>query len=157
MRFDKFTLKAQEALQEAQALAEKHEHQQIEPEHLLLALLQQSEGIVPQVFQKLGASLPTLLSQLEEVLSKIPKVYGAGVGQVYLSPRLKRVLDVSFQESDRLKDTYVSTEHMLLAAVEEQDGAGAKILASQGVNKDEIYKVLAAIRGSQRVTDQNPE
>jgi ATP-dependent Clp protease ATP-binding subunit ClpB len=157
MRFDKFTLKAQEALQEAQALAEKHEHQQIEPEHLLLALLQQSEGIVLQVFQKLGVSLPNLLSQLEEVLKKIPKVYGAGVGQAYLSPRLKKVLDGSFQESDRLKDTYVSTEHMLLAIVEEQEGAGAKILTNLGVSKDEIFKVLAAVRGSQRVTDQSPE
>jgi ATP-dependent Clp protease ATP-binding subunit ClpB len=157
MRFDKFTLKAQEALQEAQALAEKHEHQQIEPEHLLLALLQQSEGIVLQVFQKLGVSLPNLLSQLEEVLKKIPKVYGAGGGQAYLSPRLKKVLDGSFQESDRLKDTYVSTEHMLLAIVEEQEGAGAKILTNLGVSKDEIFKVLAAVRGSQRVTDQSPE
>jgi len=157
MRFDKLTLKAQEALQEAQSLAEKHEHQQIEPEHLLLALLQQSEGIIPQAMQKLGVSLPPVVSQLEEVLGKIPKVYGAGSGQVYLSPRLKKVLDTSFQESDRLKDTYASTEHMLLAIAEEQDGAGARILANQGVSKDQIYKVLAAIRGSQRVTDQNPE
>jgi len=157
MRFDKLTLKAQEALQEAQALTEKYEHQQVEPEHLLLALLQQSEGIVPQVFQKLGVSLPNLLSQVEEGLKTIPKVYGGGAGQVYISPRLKKVLDGSFLESDRLKDTYVSTEHMLLAIAEEQEGAGAKILASLGVSKDEIYKVLAALRGSQRVTDQNPE
>jgi len=157
MRFDKLTLKAQEALQEAQALAQKYEHQQVEPEHLLLALLQQSEGIVPQVFQKLGVSLPSLLSQVEGGLKTTPKVYGAGAGQVYISPRLKKVLDGSFLESDRLKDTYVSTEHMLLAIAEEQEGAGAKILASLGVSKDGIYKVLAALRGSQRVTDQNPE
>ena len=156
MRFDKLTLKAQEALQEAQAVAEKYEHQQVEPEHLLLALLQQSEGIVPQVFQKLGVSLPTLLSQVEEGLKTIPKVYGGGVGQVYISPRLKKVLDGSFLESDRLKDTYVSTEHMLLAIAEE-GGAGAKLLVGLGATKDEIYKVLASIRGSQRVTDQNPE
>ncbi len=157
MRFDKFTLKAQEALQDAQAVTEKREHQQIEPEHLLIALLQQNEGIVPQVFQKLGASIPNTLSQLDEALGKIPKVYGSGMGQGYLSPRLQKILDGSFRESDRLKDTYVSTEHMLLAIVEEQDGAAAKILTNQGVKKDEIYKVLAAIRGSQRVTDQNPE
>ncbi|MBI5966668.1 MAG: ATP-dependent chaperone ClpB [Deltaproteobacteria bacterium] len=157
MRFDKFTLKAQEALQEAQALAEKHEHQQIEPEHLLYVLLRQSEGIVPQVFQKLGVPLPEIFSKIEDLLKRIPKVYGAGMGQVYLSPRLKKVLDISFEEADRLKDTYVSTEHMLLAVAEEQEGAGSKILASQGVHKDEIYKVLAAIRGSQRVTDQSPE
>jgi len=157
MRFDRFTLKAQEALQEAQALAEKHEHQQIEPEHLLYALLRQSEGIVPQVLGKLGVSLPEISSKIENILKRIPKVYGEGMGQVYLSPRLKKVLDISFQEADRLKDTYVSTEHMLLAIVEEQEGVGARTLASQGVHKDEIYKVLAAIRGSQRVTDQSPE
>ncbi|MDI6755971.1 MAG: ATP-dependent chaperone ClpB [Thermodesulfobacteriota bacterium] len=157
MRFDKMTLKAQEALQEAQAITEKHEHQQIEPEHLLLALLQQSEGVVPQVFQKLGAPAAATLFQLEEVLKKVPKVYGGGMGQVYLSPRLKKVLDVSFQEADRLKDSYVSTEHLLLAIAEEQEGEAARILSGQGVSKDEIFKVLAAIRGSQRVTDQNPE
>ncbi|MDO8955523.1 MAG: Clp protease N-terminal domain-containing protein, partial [Deltaproteobacteria bacterium] len=103
MRFDKFTLKAQEALQDAQAVTEKREHQQIEPEHLLIALLQQNEGIVPQVFQKLGASIPNTLSQLDEALGKIPKVYGSGMGQGYLSPRLQKILDGSFRESDRLK------------------------------------------------------
>src|SRR4030042_728639 len=157
MRFDKLTLKAQEALQEAQTLAEKQDHQQIEPEHLLAALLQQTEGVIPQAMQKLGVSLPPVMFQLEGVLVRIPKVHGAGTGQAYLSPRLKKIFDTSFQEADRLKDTYVSTEHMLLAIAEEQDGPGARILASQGVNKDQIYKVLAAIRGSQRVTDQNPE
>src|SRR4030043_928780 len=157
MRFDKRTLKAQEALQEAQTLAEKQDHQQIEPEHLLAALLQQTEGVIPQAMQKLGVSLPPVMFQMEGVLLKIPKVHGAGTGQAYLSPRLKKILDTSFQEADRCKDTYGSTEHMLLAIAEEHDGPGAIILASQGVNKDQIYKVLAAIRGSQRVTDQNPE
>jgi ATP-dependent Clp protease ATP-binding subunit ClpB len=156
MRFDKLTLKAQEALQEAQALAEKNEQQQLEPEHLLLALIQQNEGIVSQVFQKLGILQRSLNSQLEENLKKIPKVYGGGTGQVYLSPRLKKVLDHSFQEADRLKDTYVSTEHLLLALADE-GGAAAQILAAQGVTKDDLYKVLASVRGTQRVTDQNPE
>jgi len=156
MRFDKLTLKAQEALQEAQALAEKNEQQQVEPEHLLLCLIRQSDGIIPQVFQKLGVPLPPLASQLEENLKKIPKVYGGGMGQVYLSPRLKKVLDHSFQEADRLKDTYVSTEHLLLALADE-GGAAAQILSAQGITKDDLYKVLASVRGSQRVTDQNPE
>jgi ATP-dependent Clp protease ATP-binding subunit ClpB len=156
MRFDKLTLKAQEALQEAQALAEKNEQQQVEPEHLLLSLIRQSDGIIPQVFQKLGVPLPPLASQLEENLKKIPKVYGGGMGQVYLSPRLKKVLDHSFQEADRLKDTYVSTEHLLLALADE-GGAAAQILSAQGITKDDLYKVLASVRGSQRVTDQNPE
>jgi ATP-dependent Clp protease ATP-binding subunit ClpB len=157
MRFDKLTLKAQEALQEAQAVAEKREQQQIEPEHLLLALIQQTEGIIPEVFQKLGVSVPSLASRLEEALGKIPKVYGGGVGQVYISPRLKKVMDSSFQEAERLKDAYVSTEHMLLAILEERDGAASLILTGLGADKDSIYKVLMAVRGSQRVTDQNPE
>lgn len=157
MRLDKFTIKAQEALQEAQGIAEKHEHQQIEPEHLLIALLQQRDGVVPQIFQKMGLSIPATLTQLEEVLQKIPKVYGADSGQVYISPRLKKLLDKSFLEAEHLKDSYVSTEHLLLAMTEDREGAGARILASQGISKDEIYKVLATIRGSQRVTDQSPE
>lgn len=156
MRFDKLTIKAQEALQEAQGLAEKYEHQQIEPEHLLLALIQQSEGIIPQLLQKMGVGVPGLVSSLEATLGRLPKVSGGGVGQAYIAPRLKKVLDLSFQEADRLKDSYVSTEHMLLASVEE-GGEGARILGGQGVSKDEIFKVLTAIRGSQRVTDQSPE
>ena len=157
MRFDKFTIKAQEALQEAQATAEKHEHQQVEPEHLLLSLLRQEEGIIPQVFQKMGVSIPALNSQVEAALGKIPKVHGGGAEQVYISPRLKKVLDASFQEAERLKDAYVSTEHMLLAIVEERGGAAGAILKTQGVSRDELYKVLTTIRGTQRVTDQNPE
>lgn len=156
MRFEKLTLKAQEALQEAQALAGKYEHQQIEPEHLLLALIQQSEGIIPQLLQKMGVGVPGLVSSLEATLGRLPKVSGGGAGQAYIAPRLKKVLDLSFQEADRLKDSYVSTEHMLLALVEE-GGEGARILGGQGVSKDEIFKVLTAIRGSQRVTDQSPE
>jgi ATP-dependent Clp protease ATP-binding subunit ClpB len=157
MRFDKFTIKAQEALQEAQAAAEKHEHQQVEPEHLLLSLLRQEEGIIPQVFQKMGVSIPALNSQVEAALAKYPKVHGGGTEQVYISPRLKKVLDASFQEAERLKDAYVSTEHMLLAIVEERGGAAGTILKTQGVSRDELYKVLTTIRGTQRVTDQNPE
>ncbi len=157
MRFEKLTLKAQEALQEAQALTEKHEHQQVEPEHLLLALIRQTEGIIPQVFQKLGVSLSALASQVEEALGKIVKVYGGGAGQVYISPRLKKVMDNSFEEAERLKDEYVSTEHMLLAIIEERDGAASRILLGMGASKDGVYKVLMSIRGSQRVTDQSPE
>jgi ATP-dependent Clp protease ATP-binding subunit ClpB len=157
MRFDKLTLKAQEALQEAQAITEKHDHQQVEPEHLLLALILQTEGIIPQVFQKLGVSLPVLTSQVEEALKKTAKVYGGGTDQVYISPRLKKVMDGSFEEAERLKDAYVSTEHMLLAIIEERDGSASRILLGMGAGKDAVYKVLMSIRGSQRVTDQSPE
>ena len=122
--------------------------QQIEPEHLLLALIEQTEGIIPQVFQKLGVSIPALVSQIEEALKKTPKVYGGGVGQVYIAPRLKKVMDSSFVEAERLKDAYVSTEHMLLAILDEREGAASEILAGMGANKDNLYKVLMAIRGS---------
>ncbi len=157
MRFDKFTIKAQEALQEAQSAAEKRDHQQVEPEHLLLSLLRQGEGIIPQVFQKMGVSIPAVVSEVESALGKVPKVQGGGAEQVYISPRLKKVLDASFEEAERLKDAYVSTEHMLLAIVEERGGAAGPILKNQGVSRDELYKVLTTIRGTQRVTDQNPE
>ncbi|HEX9157588.1 MAG TPA: Clp protease N-terminal domain-containing protein, partial [Syntrophales bacterium] len=105
----------------------------------------------------MGVSIPALTSQVEAALGKYPKVHGGGAEQVYISPRLKKVLDASFQEAERLKDAYVSTEHMLLAIVEERGGTAGGILKNQGVSRDELYKVLTTIRGTQRVTDQNPE
>ncbi|NOQ85824.1 MAG: type VI secretion system ATPase TssH, partial [Deltaproteobacteria bacterium] len=93
MRFDKFTIKAQEVIQESQNIAEKYDHQQLEPEHILMALILQQEGTVPAILQKLGVDIPVILKQVEEALNKIPKVYGTGGGQPYISPRSKKVLD----------------------------------------------------------------
>jgi len=157
MRFDKFTIKAQEAIQESQDIAEQYDHQQIEPEHLLMALVLQQEGIVVPLLQKLGVDPAVVLKRLEEVLQKIPKVYGAGGGQPSISPRSKKVLDHSFKEAERLKDEYVSTEHIFISIADEKGGEASKILSSLGVTKDRIYTVLVNIRGSQRVTDPNPE
>ena len=157
MQLDKLTLKSQEALQEAKAIAEGKNHQQIDVEHLLLALLRQKEGIVIPILQKLGAHVDGMASQLEADLNRVPKVTGGGVGQVYLSNRLNEILNAASKEAERLKDDYVSTEHLLLAISDEKGGASYQVLRQNGVDKDTIFRVLQEIRGSHRVTDQNPE
>ncbi|HXY62583.1 MAG TPA: ATP-dependent chaperone ClpB [Nitrospirota bacterium] len=153
-RFDKLTLKASEALQTAQEGAAKRHHQYIETEHLLLALLEQTDGVVLPLLKKLGTDPGRIKGDLEEALDRLPTV--EGLVQTYLSPRLNKLFERAEQEAGRLKDEYVSTEHLLIAAAE-GDGAARDILTRQGVTKDAIFAVLVEIRGSQRVTDQNPE
>lgn len=157
MNIDKLTLKAQEALQAAKGVAEQRSHQQIDVEHLLYALLMQKEGIVIPIIQKLGANPNLIASQLEVELNRFPKVTGAGAGQVYLSSRLNEILNAAWKEAERLTDEYLSTEHLLVAIADERGGASSQILQRNGVMKDAIFKVLQEIRGSHRVTDQNPE
>ncbi len=157
MQIDRFTLKAQEALQQAKAIAEQRNHQQIDVEHLLVALLSQREGIVIPILQKLGANIELILSQLDGELNRIPRVTGAGAGQVYLSSRLNELLNSAWKEAERLMDEYLSTEHLLIAIADEKRGPSSQILQRQGVTKDAIYRVLQEIRGPHRVTDQNPE
>ena len=157
MNIDKFTLKAQEALQEAKSIAEQKHHQQIDVEHLLLALLGQKEGIAIPILQKLGANPDSIVSQLENELSRIPQVTGRGVGQVYLSSRLNEIFNMAWKEAERLADEYLSTEHLLIAIADEKQGAAFQILQRSGVTKDAIFRVLQEIRGPHRVTDQNPE
>jgi len=157
MQIEKFTLKAQEALQEAKAIAERRSHQQIDVEHLLLALLLQKEGIVLPILQKLGANSDLMISQLEEELNRIPKVMGGGAGQVYLSSRLNEIFNMAWKEAERLMDEYLSTEHLLIAIADEKRGPSYQILQRNGVTRDSIFKVLQEIRGPHRVTDQNPE
>ncbi len=157
MQLDKLTLKAQEALQDAKALAERRNHQQIDVEHLLLALIGQREGIVLPILQKLGANSELIVSQLQEELDRVPKVTGAGAGQVYLSSRLNEVLNAAGKEAERLTDEYVSTEHLLIAISDEKGEPSQQVLRRQGVTKDAILRVLKDIRGPHRVTDQNPE
>jgi len=157
MQIEKFTLKAQEALQEAKAIAERKNHQQIDVEHLLLALLEQKEGVVIPILQKLGANIDLIVSQLEEELNRIPKVTGGGVGQVYLSSRVNEIFNSAWKEAERLMDEYLSTEHLLIAIADEKRGASSQILQKNGVTKDAIFRVLQEIRGPHRITDQNPE
>ncbi|MGV8079609.1 MAG: ATP-dependent chaperone ClpB [Syntrophales bacterium] len=157
MRFDKFTLKAQEALQEAQTLAQKSGHQAVEVEHLLMTLLRQPEGVVGEIMGKLGADAGKLEKELDRALQRIPRVEGAGRGQTYLSPRLGRVLDQAVSEAARLSDEYVSAEHILVAMSEEKEGPAPGILKGMGATRDNILRVLVDIRGNQRITDPNPE
>jgi len=157
MDTEKLTLKAQEALQEAKAVAERKHHQQIDVEHLLAALLGKKEGIVIPILQKLGSNPDLIASQLEDELNRIPQVTGRGAGQVYLSSRLNEILNNAWKEAERLTDEYVSTEHLLIAIADEKQGAAFQILRRSGVTKDAIFRVLQEIRGPHRVTDQNPE
>ena len=157
MQIEKFTLKAQEALQEAKAIAERKNHQQIDVEHLLLGLLEQKEGVVIPILQKLGANIDLIISQLDGELNRIPKVTGGGAGQVYLSSRLNEIFNAAWKETERLMDEFLSTEHLLIAIADEKRGASYQILQRSGVTKDAIFRVLQEIRGPHRVTDQNPE
>jgi ATP-dependent Clp protease ATP-binding subunit ClpB len=157
MRFDKFTLRVQEALQVALNLASQQGHQGIEPEHLLTAFLEQPEGIVGAVLKKLGADPGQITSELKKSLGKQPRVEGAGLGQPAMTPGLNRVLDRALTEAARLRDEYVSAEHILIVISDEKDGSAAGILRAAGVTKDGIFKVLVDIRGNQRITDPNPE
>ena len=157
MRFDKFTLKSQEMIQNAQHLAERFGHQQIEPEHLARALLEQKEGVIPPLLGKIGANQNQLIKELESTLERIPSVSGSGTGQAYLSSRAKAVMDRAFVETEQMKDEYVSLEHILLAVLEEKDGKATRVFAAAGVTREAILKALVEIRGGQRITDQNPE
>ena len=157
MDIEKFTLKAQEALQEAKSIAERKHHQQIDVEHVLLALLDQKEGIVIPILQKLGSNPDLIASQLGDELNRVPQVTGRGTGQVYLSSRLNEIFNNAWKEAERLKDEYMSTEHLLIAIADEKQGAAFQILQRNGVTRDAIFRVLQEIRGPHRVTDQNPE
>jgi ATP-dependent Clp protease ATP-binding subunit ClpB len=157
MRFDKFTLKAQEVIQEAQQSAEKFGHQQIEPEHLIRAILEQKEGVIPPLLGKIGADQKLLTRSFEAAIEKIPRVSGGGFGQAYISPRAKAMIDIAFKEAEQMKDEFVSLEHILLAAAEEKGGEASKLLSLAGITRDAILKALVDIRGGQRITDQNPE
>jgi ATP-dependent Clp protease ATP-binding subunit ClpB len=155
MRLDKLTVKAQEALQAAQAQADQHNHQAIEPEHLLGALLEQREGVVGPVLAKLGARPDGILRELKTAIDRLPAVRGAS-GQ-YLGERTQRALERAQAEAERLRDDYVSTEHLLLALAQEREGTAGRLLAASGVGAEAIYKALVEIRGTQRVTDPTPE
>ena len=155
MRYDKLTIKGQEALVEAERLSGEQSNPQIEPEHLLKILLVQEEGIIPPILSKLGVAQGKLFSEVEKALAKLPKVQGLASRPV--SPNLNKVFEASFREADRLKDEYVSTEHLLLGLAETKGTDAHRILASHEVTPERILQVLVSIRGNQRVTDQNPE
>jgi ATP-dependent Clp protease ATP-binding subunit ClpB len=155
LRFDKMTVKAQEAITQAQEVAAQHENQAIEPLHLLAALVHQQDGVVPPLLARLGIRSELLSQDLEREINRLPKVQG--FGQQHMGRTLNQVLERSFDEAEKFKDEYVSTEHLFLAiAGEDRDPAG-KLLQKHGASHEAILQALAGVRGNQRVTSQNPE
>jgi ATP-dependent Clp protease ATP-binding subunit ClpB len=154
MRWDKFTVMSQEAFQLAQSKAEDLGHQEVRPEHLLWVFLSQEENVVLAVLAKLGANLAGIRQDLEEALAKIPKVHG---GEGYLSSSLRQVMNEAQKEADKLKDEYISTEHLLLAMLKDKSSQVSRILEANGASEDAVMKALASIRGTQRITDPQPE
>jgi len=155
MKLDRLTIKAQEALQSAQEVAQRHSHQEIDAEHLCLALVQQPEGLIQPLLEKLGLPIPALTTDLEKELTRRPKVQGGS--EAYLANTLKKVLDAAEKEAGKLKDDYTSTEHLLLGLIEEAGPTLKKIFSTHGIKRDAVLQALAAVRGHHRVTDQNPE
>ena len=159
MRFDRFTLKSREALEAAKKLAEERQHQEIAGLHLLLALLEQSEGIVTPLLKKIGNSPEALRDGVEDALRRLPQVSGARAGE-NLTKELTVTLEKAFSEAERLKDEYVSTEHLLLALCAESNAVGnsaGDLLRQNGVTAEKILQALSELRGNRRVTDENPE
>ena len=156
IRWDKFTLKAQEAVQRGNELASEHGNPELLPLHFLAALLEDKEGIVPPVLEKIGIGPQAVLNEIYEAIERLPKTSGAAA-QASLSQAANQLLDQAFKEADTFKDEYVSTEHLLLAATQLKRDPAQEILAQHGATHDAILKALTAVRGSQRITDQNPE
>ncbi len=157
MRLDRFTIKSQEALNEAQSIAESNKQQQVKPVHLLLALLTQEGGTVGPVLERLGVSLSSITGQLNEAISKVPRVEGGGEGAAYATASFKSILSDAEKKATELKDEFLSTEHILLAMACDKKCEAGKILISNGATGENILKALADVRGVQRVTDQMPE
>ncbi|HEV7376734.1 MAG TPA: ATP-dependent chaperone ClpB [Pyrinomonadaceae bacterium] len=154
MRLDKFTLRGQEAIQSAIEVAERNQNQQVEPEHVLFAMLEQPEGIVRPVLGKLGANVQVVLNDVQAAIARFPRVQG---GQQYFSPRLSQVFVTAEKQAQTMQDEYISTEHLLLVIAGEKDGQAGKILRQHGVNHDDLLKVIEQTRGGSRITDQNAE
>jgi ATP-dependent Clp protease ATP-binding subunit ClpB len=156
IRWDKFTVKAQEAVQRASELASEHGNPELLPVHLLAALVEDREGIVPPVLEKIGIGVQALLNDTYKEIERLPKVSG-GAAQPSMSQGMNQLLDRSFKEADNFKDEYVSTEHLLLGITDLKRDGAQELLARQGATHDAILRALTAVRGSQKVTDQNPE
>jgi len=154
MRLDRLTIKAQEAIASAQQLAGAHAHQQLLPDHLLLALVDQPEGLTKSLLEKVGVSIPALRRELEALLERVPKV--SGEAQVYASSHLQQVLQAAEEEARQLTDEYLSIEHLVLGCAQERGEAG-QLLTRLGATRDQLLKALKELRGAQRVTDMNPE
>ena len=162
MRFDRFTEKAQEAAMRAYEILQRYKHTQVDTEHVFLALLQQDGGAVPQIMKQLEAPAEEMVQKLERVLESMPRAsqnpYGSSnTAQVFITPRLKRVMDIAYEEAMRLKDEYISTEHILLAIASERNTPSATVLREAGITKERIAEAITQVRNGQRVTEPTAE
>ncbi len=159
MRFDRFTERAQEAAQRAAEIIQRYGHNQIDTEHILLALIEQPGGVIPQILEKMNVSADALVERLDATLRASPKanIFGGGAGQIFITPRVKRIIDLANEEANRLKDEYISTEHIFLAILTERNTPAARILESAGLTRDRVYDTIQDLRGGQRVTDPQAE
>ncbi|HET6464596.1 MAG TPA: Clp protease N-terminal domain-containing protein, partial [Nitrospiria bacterium] len=156
IQFDRLTIKAQEAVIDAQKTAEQYQHQQVDVEHLLLALLNQTEGVTLPLFKKLGVDPEALRKELVQNLKDRPRITGGGIAQLYATPQLNQAFDQAQKEAAQLRDEFISVEHILLGFLT-GDGFAAQLLRRHGVTQERVLTALVTIRGSQRITDQNPE
>ena len=159
IRFERFTERAQDAAARAYEILQRYGHNQVDTEHILLALLEQTDGVVPQILEKLNVEASVIRSRVDEILQASPKaaIYGGGAGQVFITPRVKRVIDLANEEANRLSDEYISTEHIFLAILSERNTPIARILAENGLDRDRTMEAIKEIRGGQRVTDPQAE
>lgn len=159
MRFDRFTERAQEAAQRAAEIIQRYGHNQIDTEHILLALIEQPQGVVPQILDILKVEQQALTERLDYVLRTSPKanIFGGGAGQIFITPRVKRIIDMANEEANRLKDEYISTEHIFLAILMERNTPSARVLEGAGITRERVVDAVMQIRGGQRVTDPQAE
>jgi len=159
MRFDRFTERAQEAAQRAAEIIQRYGHNQIDTEHILLALIEQPQGVITQILDILKVDANALTERLDYILKTSPKanIFGGGAGQIFITPRVKRIIDLANEEANRLKDEYISTEHIFLAILSERSTPAARLLEGAGVTRERVYDAVQQIRGGQRVTDPQAE
>jgi ATP-dependent Clp protease ATP-binding subunit ClpC len=159
MRFDRFTERAQEAAQRSAEIIQRYGHNQIDTEHILLALIEQPQGVISQILETLKVDAAALTERLDYILRTSPKanIFGGGAGQIFITPRVKRIIDLANEEANRLKDEYISTEHIFLAILSERSTPAARLLEGAGVTRERVNDTIQQIRGGQRVTDPQAE
>lgn len=159
MRFERFTERAQDAAARAYEILQRYGHNQVDTEHILLALLEQTDGVIPQILERLSVDVDAMRSRLDEILRASPKaaIYGHGTSQVFFTPRVKRIIDLANEEANRLRDEYISTEHIFVAILSERNTAVAKIMADNNITRERVNDAIKDVRGGQRVTDPQAE
>ncbi len=159
MRFDRFTERAQEAAQRAAEIIQRYGHNQIDTEHILLALIEQPQGVVPQILEILKVDPNILEERLDYILKTSPKasIFGQGAGQIFITPRVKRIIDLANEEASKLKDEYISTEHLFLAILSEKNTPASRLLETTGITRERVQDAVIQLRGGQRVTDPQAE